>query len=821
MCARQGDGTPGAAGERHICPDDVLNRQTKLEAANKNLAEIVDNIPAGVIVYRKRGDSIRIEAVNRMACEIARSTRDKLLGAEVLPLLGGDAVYPDDLDIAVSGLKDMFSAQRETIFAYRSKNYGANGYVWLNCRAVTAAQEDGSQLAYAVYTDITEQKEKEERFRRVMEQVASMDPSALGTFRLDLTDDLCLDGQSRLPGIVELLMDATASGYIGKCLDTIVDEGDRRAAAALISREKLLAAYEAGKSELSCSFRRCDAEGCVRWATSYFRMVQNPSSGHVEAAVYTVDSEEAMREKHIMQRIVGEEFEATAIINVQKRTVSFRTLNAGVDKLAPHWTSSYDEDVRRAMKTIADRADLQYCLEASSLDKIISELAKNKLYTFSFFAQDGTGAQYRKQLKYCYVDERKQDVLITMCDLTQEFRQQQEQMLRMKQALAAAESANAAKSEFMSRVSHDIRTPMNIIKNMTDFAFEDLDDQSKLSEDLCKIRSANAFLLSLINDILDLSKIDGGGMELHPEPYPCDEFIGDIRNVLESLCVKKGLDYAVHSRSVLGTVLIDKVRVNQIMLNLVTNAVKYTRRGSVEVTAEGLSAKDGRHFCRLSVRDTGVGMSSEFLAKMFEPFSQDDSEEVRSLHARGTGLGLSIVKKLVDLMGGRISAKSEPGLGSEIVVELPAPLAPAGQQTRGGMEAAAAPVELPRGLRALLAEDHPMNAEIAARMLEAAGVSVTVAENGGRAVDLFRCSQPGWFDIVLMDIQMPVMNGYEAAQAIRRLSRPDSGLPIIAMTADAYSEDVRKCFDEGLSGHVAKPIDAKVLFAEMAKCLHK
>ena len=793
-------------------------RELRLEAENKSLAEIVNNIPAGVIVYRKTGCSIRIEAANKMACEIARAAKEQLVGVDVIPLIKSN-VHPDDLADVLTRLDEMFSDGRHANFTYRSKNNAGGDYVWLKCQAVSVPQQDGSQLAYAVYADVTDQKQKEERFNRMLEQIDTLDPSSLGTFRLDLTDDLCLNGQSRVPGLVELLKDDTADGYIAKCLDTIADEGDRRAAVAQISRARLLDAYRAGKPELTCSFRRRDAEGSIRWATSYFRMVQNPFSGHIEAIVYTLDSEASVREKNIIEKIVCEEFEATAVINVRKRTISFSHVNAEAEKITPHWTAAYDKDVEEAMGIVAEPQDLEFCRAAASLDKIVAELEKSSMYTFSFFARDAEGSHYRKQLKYCYIDERRQEILITMADLTEEFRQQQEQMLRMKETLTAAEQANAAKSEFMSRVSHDIRTPMNIIKNMTDFAFQDLKDADKLREDLNKIRSANVFLLSLINDILDLEKIDSGRMELHPEPYSYEEFIGDIRNVLESLCAKRGLEYAVNTLPVCGTVLIDKVRLNQIMLNLVTNAVKYTRKGRVEVTASGLPGNDGRQMCRLSVKDTGIGMSAEFLARMFEPFSQDDSEEVRSLRAGGSGLGLSIVRKLVDLMGGRISAVSELGRGTEMVVELPAVLISDGAESRRETRKPVRENILPRGLKVLLAEDHPMNAEIAARILADEGLTVTVAENGGRAVDIFRRSACGEFGVVLMDIQMPVMNGYEATRAIRALKRPDAGLPVIAMTADAYSEDVKKCLEAGMNGHVSKPVDVNALFAEIARCL--
>jgi signal transduction histidine kinase/ABC-type amino acid transport substrate-binding protein/ActR/RegA family two-component response regulator len=389
----------------------------------------------------------------------------------------------------------------------------------------------------------------------------------------------------------------------------------------------------------------------------------------------------------------------------------------------------------------------------------------------------------------------------------------------LRKAVDDAEKANRAKTEFISRISHDIRTPIGIIRNMTNFAMEDAENPEKLRDDLKKIDSADTFLLSLINDVLDISKIDSGMIELRPEPYLYDDYISNIRNMFQPFCEQKGLTLHIEEKGANACILIDHTRLNQITLNLISNAVKYTPAGgTITFCAGSLEREDGRLDCRIEVTDTGIGMSEEFQSRMFQPFTQEYDNPQHIGGNTGTGLGLSIVKRIVDLLGGTITVKSELGKGTAVTVCFTAPKAAVyGAAPAPVLQEEKQPGPVLQG-HVLLAEDNEINAEIAARLLESIGITLDIAENGRRALELFRESAPGCYKAILMDLQMPLMDGFEATERIRALDRPDARkIPIIAMTADAFSAAMERCRQAGMDDYITKPVDPEQLKAVLQK----
>jgi len=407
-------------------------------------------------------------------------------------------------------------------------------------------------------------------------------------------------------------------------------------------------------------------------------------------------------------------------------------------------------------------------------------------------------------------------------DVSEEVRLNAEltaQLETEKQLRLEATSANAAKTDFLSRMSHDIRTPLNGIIGMTYLAREQ-DNPARTADCLDKIDRSSSFLLGLINDVLDMSRAESGEIELNPEPYPLEEFNEYLDAVIRPLCREKGQTFVLDEQfSIRDRIPIaDKLRCNQIIFNLLSNAVKYTPEdGTITYRIRGCRLGQGRLRIDHEISDTGIGMSEEFQKVLFDPFTQENRDDVSE--NRGTGLGLAIVRKLVDRMGGSLRVQSALGRGTTFYVSLSFDTVP---QTAEAALPPAAPgadgaERFLRGRRILLCEDHPLNQEITRTLLEQKGAAVELAENGKAGLEKFAASALRYYDLILMDIRMPVMDGYEATRAIRALQREDAaGTPILAMTADAFSDDVQKCLRAGMNGHIAKPISPDRLFEKIA-----
>jgi CheY-like chemotaxis protein len=363
-------------------------------------------------------------------------------------------------------------------------------------------------------------------------------------------------------------------------------------------------------------------------------------------------------------------------------------------------------------------------------------------------------------------------------------------------------------------MSHDIRTPMNGILGLASLMLDEEDLPPEAKENLREIQRSGAYLLSLLNDTLDMSKMESDKLTLRPEPVPLEEILKDLETYIQPLAAARGVRFAIAAEGVRGAAaLIDRMRLEQIYVNLLSNAVKFTPQGgrvSLEMACQ--SAPDGQLLVKSHVRDSGIGMDPDFLPHLYEPFEQ----EARAQDNRdGTGLGMAIVKSLVELMGGSIEVQSAPGKGTTFTLEMR--FARAQQSPERAQPTLPAEQNL-AGRRVLMCEDHPLNTRIAQRILEKEGMTCEHAENGRCAVEMFSAAPAGWYDAILMDIRMPEMDGMQAAAAIRALDRPDARtVPIIAMTANAFDEDVRRAKEAGMDAHLAKPVEPQRMIETLAK----
>lgn len=398
--------------------------------------------------------------------------------------------------------------------------------------------------------------------------------------------------------------------------------------------------------------------------------------------------------------------------------------------------------------------------------------------------------------------------------------QLQEKQLELEDAVADAEKANRAKSDFLSRMSHDIRTPINAVVGMTEIAKRNLASTERLKDCLNKISLESTHLQILINDILDLSAIESGKLTIKPEGVCLEDVIARIDLSVRALVETKALSYSCEQGAVISPyVKVDVLRLSQIYMNLLSNAVKYTPEGGrVKLELwQTAAAKPGFVELHAKINDTGIGMSKEFMQNMYSEFARAVDTRVNKI--QGSGLGLAIVKRIVDMMRGRIEVESELNKGTSFHVILPLE-AVDGIDIQAKQTEAVINYDRLKGLKVLVAEDNDINYEIVKVLLSEYGIEVTRAENG--AVVLERLQQGNSYDIILMDMQMPVMNGIEATKTVRAL--PDEAvrsIPIIAMTANAFAEDMKACLDVGMNAHCAKPVNVKILLDKIQRLLGK
>ena len=391
--------------------------------------------------------------------------------------------------------------------------------------------------------------------------------------------------------------------------------------------------------------------------------------------------------------------------------------------------------------------------------------------------------------------------------------------LELEQTKEAAESANKAKSTFLFNMSHDIRTPMNAIMGFSAMAEKHIHEPDKVLDCLKKLNISGEHLLKLINNVLDMARIESGKAEFVIEPHHISTEVANMQHIFQADLSRKKLRFLTSVEVENEVACYDLLRMNQIELNLISNAIKYTPEGgTISYSIRQLDLKDGLATYEGCISDTGIGMSPEFVSVVFEAFEREHNNTMSDI--QGTGLGLAITQNLIRQMGGSISCESEKGKGTTFRFTVVLPVG--SMQDLKEQKQEETTVSDFAGKRILLVEDNVLNREIARDILEDEGFAVEEADDGDVAVEKLKWSQPGYYDLVLMDIQMPKMDGYEATRQIRRIdSIYCRNIPIIALTANAFEEDKRAAAQAGMSGHIAKPIKVEALRQELARCLQK
>ncbi len=643
------------------------------------------------------------------------------------------------------------------------------GYLDSNCdmilitrRDVTAEYELRQREAQQEQL-LLEQKRQSEQYQKTLHDMIEAIPESVCTFMTNLTRNTCELRYSRMLYAAQRLQAPTVDGVISKLQYIIPDPKHQQAMRQVLGREASLAAFAAGQTQLSCDYQCLGAGGQLLWNRTIISMFRNPDTGDVEGVVHTVNIDKQKNRELIMNELVEKDYSFVALADLDTRTV---TEYGSRKRSATEGGPLVDADYLTAMTDGVTRLGRE--------DKVAEAIEAHRLETI--------------------------------------------------QAKLAADKANQAKSNFLNGMSHDLRTPLNGIMAFTRLAIQ-TDDLAKKADYLEKIKNSGELLTNLVSDTLELSRIESGKLILQPEIADGKHFWESLVTALVPAAEMKGVRLETNPELYPEEMIkVDQLQVKKILLNLISNAIKYTRPGGcVKVSVQALQGEEHGYTRCLIVEDTGIDMSREFMERMYEPFSQEHRYDAGNVV--GTGLGLSIIKRIVDLMQGRITVESEIDVGTRFVVELPikhwrkkpADLERAQAEEKRREEQALAVLS---GKRVLLCEDNYLNAEISTLLLKEKKMDVDWAKDGQQAVTAFEAAPLGYYDIILMDVRMPVMDGYEAAKALRRLDRSDAAtVPIITMTANAFEEDVNDAREAGMNAYVTKPIDPKVLYKTLSQCV--
>lgn len=727
-------------------------------------------------------------------------------------------VHPEDRLRLVKEMQEYAQTHNECgEFIYRLVRADGS-YFWVRNYISSVKRDDGHYSNFCSVRDITaevqEKRALRQQFRRMFNSVDScLGKDDLLVCRCNATKNLLLDADNDRHRDLSAIVGHVYDDFIDFISQFIIDEDERKEFLQAVNAASLQQAFKRGERELSAVyFVSSPIEQCGRYGQFKISLLQDPDSKDVMGVLFLTYVTEKTIKKKIIDKMLALGTDRVVDLDLIHDRYKLLYAENNHKKLIGR-EFSFKKHIDKVAQEHVLPADKEIWLKLLDKDYILEQLQKRGRYSFNYRVRKNADSDVVKvkKLTLAPVDMRLGRICVVRMDVTDSVADEVRSKQAIEQALATAEQANRAKSDFLSNMSHDIRTPMNAVLGMTEIALDNMDSRAEVEGCLKKISISGKHLLDLINNVLDMSRIEAGRMSVNRELVSLSQLAEDIVATMQMQAEAKKQSLTVHMEQLACVaVYSDSLRLRQVLLNILGNAVKYTPEGgAIDFTIKESPSAKGSGYVHVAfvVQDNGIGMTDEYVHHIFESFSREDSLRVQK--TEGSGLGMAITKYIVDAMGGKISIKSEPNVGTEFTVLLDVERAEQEQAEAQEIDAA----QPQHALRVLLAEDNALNREIAVALLSKQGVTVETAENGQLCVEKFSAAPNDYYDAVLMDVRMPVMNGYEATRAIRALARADAALPIIAMTADAFAEDVERCLSAGMNEHLSKPMDINKLMA--------